>query len=592
MEKKLQNYRKWIYACLGLFLGVVCILYLTEHVFGERIHFPDNSKGNAKYLEYAPDYTFQTGGIGCASIAMDNQKLFAAFYTSLYCLDLEKGQTEEIACPKDFFTIGDEDTKSGNLWNPTGVFYDPQEEQLYIANYHGSNVLVCTIRDDNSLEVINRISDADMVSPENVWVKNQKIAVADYDGNQLFLFDKSGKLEWKKEVGLAHGVTMSDNRIFVTSLLDRKVSCYDYNGKLIKETGKLGYEGTDSFMWPTAIEYYDKGRQLLITDAHTGRIYCYDEHLKYQSSIGGNGPSNNTFNFPYSTAIADNHIYVCDVFNGRILKLNLKGEIVCIYGDKIRGIPDDLVIHPYEDVPYSYGVLSDIDSKIFNPYMGAKVVSGYSGLFFQDHNGEIRKVDYSAYLQNGAYLERQTPELFQPYCTYVYDGLFEGKQYYVILSPQSDRQYLIYDVTDQICFLYSYQGVVKNEELCIWNVDGQWYSQIQIKKQFEEILEECKVYTDEFVKQVNAGHSRIDAYETVFLDYYNDRFWTSMTKEQFHEWIGKWFTSDAGQRFWSACEQGQKNIAKEAQTYFRQTAEQENTTYLCETLFVQMFGKG
>lgn len=588
MKRGMQKYRKWMYVFLGMLFGVACIMYMKDHVLGGHINFPDNPAGNVKYLEYAPDYSYKDGGIGCASITIGNKKLFAAFYTSLYCLDLEKGQTEEISCPEGFFSVGD--AKSGNLWNPTGVFFDTEGGLLYVANYHGSNVLVCKVSNDNSVKIIKTISDADMVSPENVCVRNHKVAVADYDGNKIFLFDENGKLEWKKESGLAHGVTMSNDCIFVTSLMERKVSCYDYNGRLIQEIGELGYEGKDSFMWPTAIEYYDEGRQLLITDAHTGRIYCYNDHLKYQSSIGGNGPSNNTFNFPYSTAIADKNIYVSDVFNGRILKLNFEGEIVCIYGKKISGIPDGLVVYPYEDIPYSYGALSDIDSRIFNPYLDAKVVSGYSSLLFQDSKGKIRQIDYSEYLQNGEYLEQETPQILELYCTYVYDYLFEDKQYYIILSPQSNRQYLIYDVTDQICFLYSYVGTENNEELSIWNVDGQWYSEIQIKKHFEKILDECRIYIDEFIQQVKTGKSRIDAYETVFLDYYNQRFETAMTKSQFHQWIGNWFTSKAGHKFWSSCEQDQKNIEGEVREYFQKTAEQGSETYLCEALFVQMLG--
>lgn len=586
--KKTQKYRKWVYIFLGMLFGVICIAYAKDHVSGGRIRFPDNPAGNVKSMEYAPDYSYKDGGTGCASMAIGNGKLFAAFYTSLYCLDLETGQTEEILCPEGFFTVGD--TENGNLWNPTGVFFDSEGELLYVANYHGSNVLVCKVRDDNSVEVIKTISDADMVSPENVCVKNHKVAVADYDGSRLFLFDENGKLEWKKESGLAHGVTMSNDRIFVTSLMDRKISCYDYKGRLIRETGQIGYEGKDSFMWPTAIEYHDEGRQLLVTDAHTGRIYCYNDQLKYQSSIGGNGPSNNTFNFPYSTVIAEKSIYVCDVFKRRILKLNFEGEIVCIYGKRISGIPDGLVVHPYENMPYSYGLLSDIDSRIFNPYLDAKVISGYAGLFFQDSKGTIRQINYSEYLQNGEYLELETPKILEVYCTYVYDYLFEDKQYYIILSPQSDGQYLIYDVTDQVCFPYSYTETEDVEERSIWNVDGQWYSQIQIKKHFAKIVDECRIYIDEFIQQLETGHSRVDAYEIAFLDYYNQTFGTAMTRDQFHQWIGKWFTTEAGHKFWSVCEQDQKNIKKESQEYFRKTAEQGSETYLCETLFVQMFG--
>lgn len=588
--KKLQRYRKWIFVLLGVLFVSIFGYYFQNNASGNIISFSDNPDGNVSELDYASGFQYKDAGVPSVSMAFKDKTIFAAYYSILYYIDLEKGQSGEISCPEGYFAVGsNENSENKEFWNPTGICYEKTNDLFYIANYHGSNVLVCKIDDNFSVKVIKVISDSDMVSPENVYVKNHKIAAADYDGNKLFLFDEDGKLEWKKETGLAHGVAMSQDRIFVTSLKDRKVVSYDYEGNFIKEMGQLGYVGADSFMWPTGLEYYEEGSQVLVTDAHTGRIYCFDENLEYQSSIGGNGPSNNAFNFPYSAVIYENHIYVSDVFNGRILALNFKGEITHIYGEKINGIPDGLVVHPYEQMPYSYGMLSDIDSKVFHPYLDAKVISGYSSLYFQNSNGDIRQINYSQYLQNGEYLDLDVPKIFQPYCTFVYDFSFEKKQYYFILSPQSDRQYLIYDVTDKICFLYS--DVSENdEELCIWNVDGQWYSRIAIEEKFKEVIKESGVYIDAFLKQAEKGQSRQEAYETVFLDFYNQHFQTSMTIGQFHQWIEKWFTSEAGREFWR-CVQSEGNMEKAAQEYFKKTYDQAGETYLCEMLFVQMFGK-
>lgn len=560
----------------------------------ERICFPENQDGKVNYLKFASDIVYYENDINANAGAIASLtpyregSMLAAGYAALFYMDFSTSDyIQAIPCPEGYHEIYD-GQKDGNLWNPTGVYCDPEQDLLYIANYNGGDVLVCRIDENREVQVINKITDVDMVSPENVYVKNSKVAVADYDGNKLFLFNEDGSLEWKRDIGLAHGVTMSDDKVYVTSLLERKVYSYDYEGNLLKEAGQLGYEGTDSYMWPTALEYYEESGQVLVTDAHTGRIYCLDGELQYESSIGGNGPSNNAFNFPYCAIISNENIYVSDVFNHRVMVLDFSGEIQSIYGRRLDGTPDNLLLHPYNNIPYSYGELAGADSTLFNPFFKSKVISGYSSLFFEDEQGNIRQINYSDYLQNGDFFEWETPKLQQPYCLYVCNYNLNNKEYSIMLSPQLGWQYFIYDVTDNIAFIY--ETTKSNEEgFPIWCINNQWYSEGDIDSQLQKAISSGEEYIEEFVYETENGMDRRTAYTKCFAEYYNKVFGIDLTEEQFYQWLAGCYTTKAGKDFWNSYDPGGEN-SKLADVYFKETFEQKSEMYLCEALFVRMLG--
>lgn len=398
---------------------ILLIIVFCSGCTNNKLSFPANNAGKTIPLKYATKKEIYNADMKIRAVSLTAFKdgFIGTSYVSLFYYDEKMKKRTEIKCPEGY-AIGYElqSDKRKKIWNPTGCFYNKKEDLLYLANYNGHNVLVCKISDDLTCTVLKEISTESMVSPENIYInKNGMIAVADYDGNSLFMFDNDGQLMWSRNIGLAHGVTMSDNNVYVTSLLDRSISSFDYNGNLIKTIGELGFEGQDKFMWPTALDYYNK--QLLITDAHTGRIYLYDEDLNYISSIGGNGASNNTFNFPYTANVMNHSIYVADCYNERIVILNLNGEVINIIGKPID-MENDLVIHPYKNVPYTYGEIEDIDSSIFNPYLDAKVVSAYGGLMFATDDYYFQ-LNVSDYLCNQNVFNKSTPYIEQPYITWV-----------------------------------------------------------------------------------------------------------------------------------------------------------------------------
>ena len=582
---KLICYNKY----LVMIITIIISFTLCTGCGKKQVSFQPNDEGRATALVQASDIEIENSKINSVvSITPFKKGFLGTYYRYLYYYDEEEKIMREVPCPDGYYTYNDILHDIGNLekvWNPTGCFYDKNEDLLYIANYHGHNILVCTIDDNFICKVVREITTELMVSPENVYVgENEKVAVADYDGNALFLFDRDGELLWSREIKLAHGVTMSDNYVYATGLHDRTISKFDLDGNLIKETGELGYEGKDRFMWPTSLDYFND--RLLIADAHTGRIYLYDDDLNYISSIGGNGASDNTFNFPYCANFINNNIYVADVFNNRIVKLNCKGEIIDIWGETI-GFEDDLVIHPYNNIPYSYGEIMDIDSSVINPYIDATVVSGYDGLYFATDD-YVFQLNMSDYLCNQSIYDKEFPFIEQLYITWVKKVSYNAKTYYVFGSPQTNWAFFIYNETDKL--FYPYNDGFDNDNLdTIWYIEGNWYSMGDIDQLMYNIIQKGEKNTESFLELRNNGIDRKKAYEISFLDYYNEIFGVDMTIDEFDTWLSLNFSSESGKEFWNSYDENEETLEKQTDAYFANT--RAGNAHLCEIFFVHIFGK-
>ncbi len=580
MQKKGIRHSKY----LVIVITIIITFILCNGCEKKEISFPVNEEGITRGLMYASDVEVEDSEAKkIVSLTSFENGFLGAFYGYLYYFDEKEKNICEVQCPDGYYAYSDILEGVGNIekiWYPTGCFYNNKDNLLYIANYHGHNILVCSMEDDLTCEVVNVIATESMVSPENLYInKDGIIAVADYDGNLLFLFDKNGELLWSKDIKLAHGVAMSDRYVYVTSLYDRTISKFDLNGNLIKKIGELGYEGKDKFMWPVSLDYFNN--RLLITDAHTGRLYLYDDDLNYISSIGGNGASNNTFNFPYSANFINNSIYVTDVFNSRIVKLNANGEIISIWGEAIN-LEDDLVFHPYRNIPYSYGVIADIDSNIVNPYIDATVVSGYGGLYFVADDGGFQ-LNMSDYLCNQSIFDLEAPYIEQPYITWIKKISYNAKIYYVIGSTQTRWHYFIYNETDKLF----YMGRDADLDV-IWYIEGNWYSKGEIDQKLKSLIRKSEKHTVSFLELRNKGIDRKTAYEISFLDYYNDIFGIDMTIDEFDVWLSMNFSSEWGKEFWNNYDENEAGLKELTDTYFFNTS--SGGSHLCEMFFVHTFG--
>src|SRR5262249_24615900 len=151
-----------------------------------------------------------------------NERYLCCNYKVLQEVDLRTGDVRTLT-----------PSPTPDIWEPTGLFPLPEQERVLVANYHGRDVLEM-VRDGDQLQTIQRYTHPGMRSPENVAVTadGTRVAVADYDGDRLWLFERSGKLAWSREIGQAHGVAFGPDYVVVSSLRDRRISRFDLAGNL------------------------------------------------------------------------------------------------------------------------------------------------------------------------------------------------------------------------------------------------------------------------------------------------------------------------------------------------------------------------
>jgi len=303
---------------------VLVILLISYSVFAFENHIPKNLLITKDITNI--QITNENGcpldiGMACSQTLKDKNHLIFCNYKNLYIMDLNTGKTRILKKPENI-----------NNWFPTGVKWCETSQKLYVANYLGKDILVFEFRKDNSISLVKRYTDTELVGPENVDVLNgEYFAVADFDSSKLIFFNKNGKI-WSRDIKLAHGVSFTQDKkfILVSSLQNREIYKFDLEGNLVKKIGKLGFNQNE-YMWPTSITTSNQGSY--VSDAHTGKITFLDDELLSLKTIGGNGLGIDLFNMPYGIIhTEDGLLFVTDTFKNRILKINPKeNSILSIY---------------------------------------------------------------------------------------------------------------------------------------------------------------------------------------------------------------------------------------------------------------------
>lgn len=137
-----------------------------------RISFPENPSGELTTLGLSNDFKhIHTDEIvsPASIVAYKENSLLLAQYQSLTLLDIFSGKQQTI--------IPENLAQFGNVWNPTGIFYDIANNKLYVANYNGHNILIGSVNANGQYHIEQEIIADGMISPENVVVSN--------DGNMI-----------------------------------------------------------------------------------------------------------------------------------------------------------------------------------------------------------------------------------------------------------------------------------------------------------------------------------------------------------------------------------------------------------------------
>lgn len=554
------------------------------------ITFPENPGGSLTPLGLDEDYQYlasNENAIASSIVRYTSSEFLVSHYENLRILNWETGEQTNLT-PVNLDTcevIGAFDNTiemDKTRWNPTGLFYHQQSQTLYIANYNGHNILIGTVSDDEFITE-KMIVAPGLVSPENVAVNvaGTRIAVADYDGNALFLFDGTGNLLWKQEVPLAHGVEISEDSVYCTSLQNREVIQFSYEGTELNRVGHLANQGVNAYMWPVSLELYHG--QLLVSDAHTGMLTLLDDELNYISAIGSNGPYMTNFSYPYAVLAEENALYITDTFKSRVLQLDFQGNII----KQISQVePSEMSLSNLEYIPpypyktaYLYEKCDMIPLSFFNPFFSdGDMVDGFSSVWLitsEENMQQIRLLDYSP-------IHRESISAMEFYTTW--DGVLNTEDYkfYLLGSDQVDHV-LFYETN------YRFGGIAFFDSK-LTEIDGHFYDTQTLTSQDENVAQTLESLAYTFVQMLNRGESRYTAYKDTMQQYYHTLPGRigSISSNQFERWIEEQSTqSESGQELFGKIEDGTANTEAINSYFFQLYAEPDPKHTVLENILLR-----
>lgn len=523
--------KKYIYIACAVFLAFFLAVYVYEE---NRIHiqFPANADGKMTAIPLSKEFQYilkkdtmipqrKKESMFCVSMAQYNATSFLTAGYGVYgiqMVDIQSGDSWLIQ-PENLEKCevmgGSASLADRKTWNPAGLYFDHHTQLLYVANYTGHNILIGQITDKGTFDVEKMIVAEGLISPENVAVNEagSRIAAADYDGNNVFLFDGNGNTLWRKDVLLAHGVEISDSAVYGTSLGTREIIQFDYDGNELKRVGHCASSGVNAYMWPTALELYQG--KLIVTDPHTGRLTILNDKLEYETALGSNGPYATNFNYPYASIVAEDKLYVADTFAKRIFVIDFKGTGLAQISEEApnmppSGSPPYVPEYPYE-MAYLFEEQVDIPPSLFCENYGndMTVVAGYSSFWLLqgDNKIQIPIITYPV----------ATSKLYKFCENYFYNTwskkISTGKhEYYILGSPQAPD--CIFFSTDT-----GLGGIVSLGKLNTFCVYGEIVGN---HDQWNNMLRDMDMLTDRFSAKVAEGATRYQAYIDTYAQYYSE----------------------------------------------------------------------
>jgi len=197
-------------------------------------------------------------------------------------------------------------------------------------------------------------------------------AIARYGGDELFIVDKTGRIQrfrtdgtvlggWSmpqieagKPVGLSVG---PDGRLYVADTHYHRVMVYDADGRLVRQWGHFG-EDDGGFIYPTDVEFGPDGRIYVSEYGGNDRISVFDGDGRFLFAFGRFGDGPDGFGRPSAMCMDRQRglLYVADACNHRISVWTADGEPVRRIGSAGRG-PGQLR-YPYDLVLLDDGVLA------------------------------------------------------------------------------------------------------------------------------------------------------------------------------------------------------------------------------------------
>lgn len=435
-------------------------------------------------------------GIPASIVRIDENSYVFCDYSNIYMLFRNEKEIRLI-----------ETNNLESLLNPAGLFYDDKNKKLYVANYTKKNVLVFDYAESEKKFIFcNSINNNLFKGPEGVFVENNQLLVADYNGGLVMSFSinqDQPKLNWAVGIAQAHSVIKLNGEIYASSLTDRKIYKISESGAIINSTIGMGNR-PPGHLWPVHL-FATHNNELGVVDAHQGTISIYNNKLELQSNFGKNGPEDNNFNFPYSVIPNRSGYVMADSFRKRIIfyDKNFSNPETIKYGSGIKKIflEKNEQSTETEDIPYVYKYIDDC-RLFFDVFKLSKLVDinnlhpSFNG-FASISKGHIIKqfrldspLNLNFYSGNNFYMTG---------CKRINN---KHGDFYVFYSPQNPTVVLI----DPVTWAVINTTLPKSD---LWGEEVVY-----------EVLESCKKELDDFIKirdLIKNGVQRVEAYNKIVL---------------------------------------------------------------------------
>jgi hypothetical protein len=254
-----------------------------------------------------------------AAVMADRETLLITTYHDILSLNIHTGKVTRL--------VPDLGSLNNTKYVPTGIAIGRRTGSVFLANYLANDILIGHVR-ANRVVFEQELSGDGLVSPENVAATPDEswLVSANFDGSTATAFTLVGDRyvpKWKTQVPSAHGVAILGDRVFVSSLLLRKIIVLDLNDG--HEIGSFGQPGWNTrcldFLWPTGIEVAEN-KVIVISDAHTGGIYriAFDGSAgKLIDVIGGTAPGPGGLQMPYAAISIGDDLAILSTFSPKLL---------------------------------------------------------------------------------------------------------------------------------------------------------------------------------------------------------------------------------------------------------------------------------
>jgi DNA-binding beta-propeller fold protein YncE len=240
-------------------------VYRTNIVVGDpganAVHLFDRIGGKYLRIDKAGEETLQT----TVGVALSDNFVFVA--------DSSTGKVHI------FDTRGKLQVTIDGLERPTGLAYDPESEQLYVAD-----------------------------------TLAHRIVVFDVEGRRLFEFGRRGMGDG--EFNYPSHLSLSKDVLLVNDNMNFRMQSFDLRGHHLGTFGEHG-DGSGFFSQPKGVASDEQGN-VYVAGATIDHIQVFSQEGDFLLAFGGEGEGPGHFVMPAGLAIEDNVIYVADSYNQRI----------------------------------------------------------------------------------------------------------------------------------------------------------------------------------------------------------------------------------------------------------------------------------